>query len=310
MAKPPGNYDRTRYSRGGLPPSPEYAGPLEAHKPKGGPDHERTAVPGRYQGPIDPGDLLALLLAVGTLDEQVDFCPADGEDAGTRIKIVHDPQGRAYIAFKVYKDARKVPEWYCIKGMRAEDDPDFEIPDGGGFTIDGRTIELPIDISGGAFTVPAGEESRRSTEVIAGFCETVLQFSNSGAPVGYKSIRIPEGYSGGPLATEFSFYTSAAGAGNASFQVQVRAISGGDPVPAFTTFTSSPTVAVAAVDTRYDTGLSAYFTPAGTPERGDEFQIEIRRNNSVGGNYANTLWLTGSTTLYPLDRATDRPLGT
>ncbi len=295
------------YSTGGVPPGPDYHGQPVGTKAKGGLVHERTAVPGRSQGPIDPGQLLALLRGIGDLYPP-DSEPPPENSPGFHTRI-HPNSGAHFLYLQYPIEGSTRFRQVCVK-LNDAADPDIDLPDGGGIIIGGRPIELPIDIGSGSFTVPAGEESRRHTVTLVGFCETVLDFSNVGTPVGYRSVRIPQKYSGGPIAARFTVYTSAAGAGNARFAIRVRAISNGEAIPAMAALVLSPTVAVAAVDTRYETGLTAYFDPSSSPGRGDEFQIEIQRDNTVGGNYANVLWLTGGQIVYPADRNSERALGT
>lgn len=277
---------------------------LEQQEKKRGPGRETVVVPGRSQGPLSGQDHYRFKEAIDGLENQAAEIPEVG-DEDTILQRVVDEFGDDYLALRLRDDGTEDERW-AYSRFPSDENPDFGIPDGGGIVVGGRPIERPIDIGGGSFTVPSGEEGRRTTVTIVGFCETVLEFANTASPVGYRSIRIPEGYSGGQIAARFYFYTSAAGSGNVKFDIRVRSVAKGETPGAFSTFSTGPTVAVSAINTLYGKDFTSYFDVQSAPERGDEWQIEIQRDNGVASNYADIIWLSGVQIVYPKDRATDR----
>jgi hypothetical protein len=295
------------YSVGGLPGGPDYhsAGALEAHKPKGGPLHERV-VTERWQG---PASVQLYRMAMGGLAElhiiQTEIPP--DEAPGVFHRQI-DPQGRRWLVIQFPIPGTQSHEQYRIS-LSKYNDPDFEIPDGGGIVVGGRPVERPINIGAGSLDVPSGEESRRTTVSLVGIRKTVLTFSDSVNQFGDLVMSTPEGYSGGPVAVRFYFYSAGAGSGNVEMGVQVRAVSDGESVPAMVgTFTAAPVKAVTAAGTLYQTGWTDYFDPQSAPGRGDEFHMQFRRNTATASNLAQTVWLSNVQMVYPKDRATDRAL--
>jgi hypothetical protein len=295
---------RKRYSPKGWPSDSRPNEDLEQQEKKRGRGRESVVVPGRSQGPLSGADHYRFKEAIDGFEDQSSEIPELGDKDRILDRVV-DEFGVVYLALRVRDDQTEDERWTYIR-MPSDENPDFEVPDGGGIVVGGRPVERPIDIGGGSFTVPSGEEGRRSTQTIAAFCETILEFANTGSPLAYRSVRIPQGYSGGQIAARFYFYTSAAGSGNAKFDIRVRSVTKDESPGVMLAFESGATTAVSATDTLYGQEFTSYFDVQSSPGRGDEWQIEMQRDNTVGSNYANTLWLSGVQIVYPKDRATDR----
>jgi len=198
-------------------------------------------------------------------------------------------------------------DWYRVSAQTQEE-PDYDLPEEGSLTVGGREVERPISIGGGAFDVPSGEEDRRTTVDLSDVRKTVLTFDQTTIEYGYAVLGSSQGYSGGDMAARFYFFMGGAGSGNISMEVRIKTYKDGDSLAAFSgSLYAAPTRAVTAQGTLYVTQWTDYFSPENTPERGDQWQIQIRRNTGIGGNVSADMWLSDMQIVYPKDRATDRP---